>query len=73
MGRNLNKANITLNSSTDFGFATSKFACCNPRSIIFSDFAILQHAILQHRIVQYPLFTIKALLQSYMQISTGVE
>ncbi len=68
MGRNQNKANITLNSSTDFGFATSKFACWNPRSIIFWDFAILQH-----RIVQYPLFTIKAILQSYMQISTGVE
>ena len=68
MGSNLNEANITLNSSTDFGFATSKLACCNPRSIIFSDFAILQH-----RIVQYPLFTIKFILQSYMQISTGVE
>ncbi len=51
MDSNLNVANITLNSSTDFVLQPANAASCK-RSTIFSDFAICNIALYN------PLFTV---------------
>ncbi len=68
MGSDLNEANITLNSSTDFRLATSEFGKLQPI------YDILRFCDLKHRVVEAAIYCwshISKLL--YMQISTGVE
>ena len=64
MDSNLNVANITLNSSTDFVLQPANAASCK-RS--FSDFSNCNNALYN------PLFTVGPIFLSYMQISSGIE